>query len=491
MAMLARKSLILLVTTFFIKGVDALIFYFATNKYESTEFAYLGIVRSLFMFYLLFGDLNLNLAHVKKMAEEVHSKNTYFSTYFTFKLILLPIVSIFFILLIQVETGMGLLANNPLMNDIVVIIFISSIINSINLVYQGSFQAEMNISKMQAGNVVAITIKSVLTIVIVLFVEGFIYFVFLFILYELITLCINLILGRAYRFTRINRGLMSEYIKYSMFFLISTSIQIFYTNFGPLVLANILGIEMMGVYYVVARLLNFFTIILNSFNALFLPQISSSFKSNNLDDIRMKIMLYQRYMLIIWGIIVITCFGIGTLILRYLGGTYEDEGLVFFLFETVFFVQWAWMPYYLLIMLKRDPVLLFFLSISLILSFISWIFLPSFLGIIAIEFGEQIATVLNAILITCYVQKKYGFGKPTKSSLITILLGAILIIIAILLDVHRLRGLYEILITLAMLGVFITLLFIFKVLKKEDITFIKKVINPKDVLSEVLSDLKY
>ncbi|NMC05037.1 MAG: oligosaccharide flippase family protein [Candidatus Lokiarchaeota archaeon] len=488
--MIARKSVIILITTFLIKILDVVIFYLATNKYTLTDFYYLTMARAIFTFFILFADLNFNLAHVKKMAERTHSRNTYFTTYFVFKIILLPIVSMLFIAIIDIQTMMGMLPDVPELRGTMWFILAASVVNSLNLVYQGSFQAEMKISRMQAGNVIAIAIKSILTIYIVFFVEGFLFFVSLFLVYELITLGINIVLGRAYRFTSINRGLMREYIKFGAFFLVLNSTQIFYTNFGPLILQQTLGEPPLAVYYVISRLLSFFTIIQTSLNALFLPHISSSLKNNDIPDIRDKITLYQKYMLIIWGVVVITCFGVGKILLGYLGagGAYEQQGLALFLFQIVTYFSWAWMPYYLMIMLKEDPKFMIVVVTSLVFSLISWFLLPGVLGIISIEFGKHFAEIPNVIFITYYVQKKFGFGKPGKNAIITILLTILFIVIELILGLNRLQGAGAIILTMMLLLVYIVLLFMFRVLKVADIEFFKGVMSPRQLYLEIRSD---
>ncbi len=490
--MLARKSLIILITTFFIKGVEVAIFYLATNKYAEADFGYLTIARSLFSFFLFFSDLNFNLAHIKKMAEGVHSTSTYFTTYFTFKLILLPVITLSFIILIQLELAAGILVNNPLLNQILVIIMLSSIINSINMVYQGSFQAQMKISKMQAGNVIAIIIKCILTAIIVIVIEDFLYFVSLFLVYELITLVINIFLGRGYRFSKVNRGLMKEYLKFGSFYLVSACMQISINNLGPLILANFLGVDALGVYYVVTRVLNFLTLIQTSLNSLFLPQISADLNENNVDDLRTISMLFQKYMLIIWGVIAIAGFGLCTFILRYLGGAgiYAEQGLPLFLFQVGVSFYWAWSPFIFIMMLKKDSKYLLTALFSALLSIFSWAVLPSVFGILAIDFGKYFSTIPNFILLTYYVQKKYGFGKPSKSSLITLLLASVFLTIMLVAGVYRLHFVQMVVWTAIMLCGFIILLFVFRVLKKEDINYIKNVISPGKMLSEIRSDFR-
>jgi O-antigen/teichoic acid export membrane protein len=101
----------------------------------------------------------------------------------------------------------------------------------------------MKITKMQSGNVIATVIKAVLTIIIVLFVEGFLWFVFLFLVYEIVTLIINLLFGRYLRFTlaSTNRGLMKAYVKFGTLYLINSIMGIIYTNVGPILLIDVLG----------------------------------------------------------------------------------------------------------------------------------------------------------------------------------------------------------------------------------------------------------
>ncbi len=487
--MFARKSLLVIITTLFIKGAEVVLFYLATNKYSDIEFGYLTIARSFFTFFIFFSDLNFNLAHVKQMAEKTYPNSSYFSTYFMFKLILVPAITLTFFIIIQIEIGIGLIENSVLLNQTLGMMILAAIVNSINLVYLGSFQAEMKITKMQLGNVIATIVKSVLTVIVVFFVEGFIFYVSLFVVYELITLTINVILGRGYRFSSANRGLMKAYLKFGLFFLVGNAMTTFYSNFGPLFLESVLGDGALGVYYVVSRLLNFFTLIQNSLYVLLLPKISFNFKENDLEGIKKHFIIYQKYMLVFWGILSITCFGAGTVLLKLLGGDYEERGLVLLLFEVFVCFNWAWTPLSVMLLLKEEPIYLILILFNLLLSFFSWFFLPQFIGILALDFGKYASNIPNVIILSIYIQKKYGFGKPSKNVYINFVGTLGFITTELLFGFYRLPDLLAVGLTLLMVAVFILFLFVTRVLNKEDISFFKTVINPRKLYSEIKSDL--
>jgi hypothetical protein len=177
--------------------------------------------------------------------------------------------------------------------------------------------------------------------------------------------------------------------------------------------------------------------------------------------------------------------------LKYLGGVYEEEGLNLFLFQVGVSFYWAWSPFFLIVMLKEDPKYLLTVVFTLMLSILSWWLLPAIMGIVAIDFGKYISTIPNLVYLTYYVQKRYGFGKPNKSSLVTLLLVATFLAIILIIGLHRRRFVDVILWTSVMVCTFLLLLFAFRVLKKEDITYIKNVIHPGKMLSEIRSDFEH
>ncbi|MBN2152421.1 MAG: oligosaccharide flippase family protein [Candidatus Lokiarchaeota archaeon] len=488
--MLARKTVLVLASTLFIKGIEVLIFFLATRKYDKGEFGYLTLARSLFAFFLFFSDLNINTAHVKKMSEGIHNKNTYFSTYLLFKAIILPVTTFSFLILIYFEMSMGILDGSPLLVQVLFLLLLSSIISSINLVYQSSFQAEMKAVKMQAGYVVAISIKSLLTILVVLFIEGFIFFASLFLIYELITLGINMFLGRGFRLVKFNRELVKEYTTFSLFVLASTAMSVIYVNFGPLILVNVLGKDSLGVYYIVSRILYFTSLVHQSFGVLLLPRISANLKDNDIDTIRKNHEIYQKYMLILWGIFAIICFGMGVFLLDLLGTTYRDEGLGLLLFEAFFVCFfWAWTPAFVIMMANKDPLYILVTLLCLVLSIISWMVLPSWLGIVALDFGRYASSVPNAIIAIVYLNKKYKFGKPTRHASITFIVILSIIALESITGFSWLPGITSIILTIACLAGFFAVMFITRVLTRDDLRFIKRVLNPRMVLSDVKSEI--
>jgi len=351
----------------------------------------------------------------------------------------------------------------------------------------------MKITKMQSGNVIATVIKAALTILIVLFVDGFLWFVSLFLVYEIVTLTINILFGRYFRFTlaSVNRNLMKGYLRFGTLYFVNSIMSTIYTNLGPILLKDVLGEEALGVYYVISRLLYFFSLIHTSFYTLLLPKVASSFKENKMAELQSNILVYQKYMLILWGTITIVCFGSGTVILKLLGGEYKNQGLVLLLFEVVTCFNWAWTPFFVIILLKEDPRFLLFGFISLAISCFSWAFLPSIIGILALDFGKYVANFPNDILVIYFIYKKYGFGKPVRFIAIILLLVSGLIILQICLGMNRMPSLQAVFFTGAILGSFFLLLFVFRVLNRVDLRFVKKVLSPRHLVAEMRSDFKY
>jgi O-antigen/teichoic acid export membrane protein len=483
--MLARKSLFFLLTTLFIKGGEALVFIIAANKYTTNEFGYLTIAKSFFAFFIFFSDLNLNQTHIKKMAEATYQRNLYISTYFTFKMVLVPCVTLVFLSIIFLDP-----APKPiiLQQSLTVLLF-SSTINSINLIFQGTFHAEMKVTQMQFGNVIGSAVRLILTFLIVIFIDGFIYFVLLYLFYEIFTLCINLILARHIRLTRVTKQILKEYLKFGGMFLVSDVMSVFYSNFGQIALADRLGVDAIGIYSNVSRMVTILNVIQVSFQAFLLPNISNNLKKNNIDEIKRKTELFQKYILVYWGISSITCLGLGVYLLKLLPIAYQEQGLLLLWCEVLYVINTAWIPYRVLLVSQEDPRYLLVTLTTLVASIFSWIFLSAPLGILSIEFGRYLAFIPNAAIPAYYAYKRFGFGKPLKSTMIIIAMVLCFVTAQLSFRLAFLPIAPAILLTSLLVGAFIVLLFLTHVLNRDDLSFFKRVLDPRKMVKDIKSDL--
>jgi len=102
-----------------------------------------------------------------------------------------------------------------------------------------------------------------------------------------------------------------------------------------------------------------------------------------------------------------------------------------------------------------------------------------------------VAYIPNVILVIYFIHNKYGFGKPARFMAIILLLVSGLIILQIYLAMNRMPSLQALIFTGAVLCGFFLLLFVSRVLGKDDLRFIKKVLSPRHLVAEMRSDFKH
>jgi len=469
---IAKKSLVIFVTTTIIRTCEIVVFFVATSRYSPTDFGSLTIARSFFAFFVLFSDMNLYTVHVKKTAESVEKKNVCFSTYLSMKAVLVPCTAVMFFIVMWIDP-FGSFPDSCLMNNIMLIVLFTSILNSINMVFLGTFHAEMNVTKLQTGIVVGSVLKVLLTLLLVEYSSDFIYYVSIFLFYEIFILTVNLVLSRKMRLVRVNIGHIRGYMKIGGILLASNIMSIVYSNLGVLLLGEKLGMESIGVYYVISRLVAMLSIVQVSFQTFLLPDFSKLLSSNDIKSVKRKTELFQKYSMIMWGMTSIAVIGFGKYLLEIIGAAYV-QGYQLICVEALYMIAASWIPYHVIMISDETPRFLLLPVVLTISSFLSWFLLPELFGMLAIEFGRYIALVPNVFITVFYAYKRYGIGKPSKDFFMLISIVVSLVVIEICL-LHY--GASFVISTSLLLLIFAVALMVTKILKKEDLQFVKSILK--------------
>ncbi|MHA1747938.1 MAG: oligosaccharide flippase family protein [Promethearchaeota archaeon] len=492
--MLARKSILIFITSLFSSAVYGFLFIFAVKTFSSTNFGNLAIANSLFAFFIFFTDFNFMIIHIKKMAEQEYDDNSYFSVYFILKMIFLPITSLIMWIIISFQINQGLLENNQELLDIIQITFVFSILSSINLVFSASFQAKMNFTKMQIGIFIGKLLRLILALIVIFTTKDFVQYVFTTVIEQGTILIIYLFFSRNLKLKRAPFKIFKSYIIFGSFLIINQLLNVFIRNYSPFVyLLFYNDLQLLGVYQVIMSFLSLLVLIQDAFRSILLPNISSLFKEKNFTKLKEDLYIYEKYMMLIWGIIAISSFTTSKILINFfLGSYYFENGAGLFYIAIYFSFSWAiWSPYSTMIVaIGKMKLFLKISSLSFGFIVISWfIFIPLF-NIIGLDLGRYLSFIPNSIYLRSKLFKEFKVGKIDKKvfsnfAVISIFLFLIFSFQKIIME----NLLFNIFALVMILSVYISILLIVKIIDLNDVRFILHVINPKMFIADIKKDL--
>ena len=175
--MFARKSLLTLISNFIYYIVYGITLLFAVNKFLPSNFGYLKIATSLMGFFLFFSDLSFTILHSKMMAEDTEPQNDYFTTYFIIKIVLTIFSSFIIFGVIIFQINAKIISNNSLQIGIIIIMYFSSVIQSVNLLYRSSFAAKLQIARKEIAFISSKLISSIYLLLVIFFSNNFLLYV--------------------------------------------------------------------------------------------------------------------------------------------------------------------------------------------------------------------------------------------------------------------------------------------------------------------------
>lgn len=482
--MTARDSILIIFSNLLSQIINIIVFYFATDKYLPEYFGFVTIATSIFAFFNFFTDLSFGSIHIKKMAEEKENSNQYFTIYFLIKLILIPIVSLIIFIVIQYQISSQIIPNNPILIQLLEIFFISAIIGSLNRIYSSSFQSQLKVVKMQFPVILNHVIQGLIKLYAVFFTDSFIFYMLSVLIGQIVTFVIYFIKGRSFKLVRPNWQLFKEYLTSGSILVIPSLINIAIQNLGPFIFLNYYDDSLLGVYYVISKTIQIIFLLQTAFRQLFLPNFSNLISKKKLKPLREQVFMYEKYMAIIWGILVIGGFLCGPIFLKlYLGDFYLEYGLGFFLFSISVTFDWALSGAYGTILIASGEYMRYMITsiVSIICTIIGWIFFIPTFDLIGIKLGTVAAVLINIPYIRYFIFKKYGFGKITKELSIIFLIGLIFMPISNFIGqfyIDKTIVIFGFLI--AFLLIYFSILFVLRILGKKDIAYFKDIFNLKE-----------
>ena len=485
--MLGRKTFLSVISLLFIRLIQGIILIFAVNRFLPIEFGYVTVAQSLLAFFLFFSDLNLSTAHLKLMAEE-KEKSVAFSTYFFLKILLIIISSITFIFIIFFSLNSNLITNNQNQITIIIVVFIDRLIITMLMVYNYSFQATFKIAKKEVATIIGQIFGLIFALISIFILNNFFLYLINTIISNLFALSISIYYGREFKLTKIKRDLLIKYLKLDLVFILPFFLNVLITNLGPLLFLQYYNEELLGVYNVIASFFLMIKGIQQVFRSLLIPNFSILIKNNQLGEIRKSINLFEKYMAILNGIIIVIGIMFGDYFLKLLfGQIYFENGLFLYFGYLISLISFSIIGPYtpLIVVLEKFKVYTFNLFISLIFSILSWIFLIPILNLLAINLGIWISIIPQTIFIRYYCFKYFKTGKLKLNNALNLVVIFSMIIVSFYFFSLNLSLFLRIFISLFILILYLVFLLLTKILTRDDFTYFMNVINPKKMLDYI------
>jgi O-antigen/teichoic acid export membrane protein len=489
--MIGRKSLLALLSVFFVRLLKSVVFIIAVNTFSPVKFGFYQVAASTMAIYILISDFGISSVHIKKMAE-LEDKNMAFTIFFVIKIILIIISSLFTYAFIFLQTLNGIISTSSEQMWIFIILYIQITFDiALSSIYEISFRGKMNVAKMVLPNIISNLLGATFSLITVLIFQNFLLYLSGALIASLIKFFILNYVGREFKLKKINLDLFRTYIKISVWFLVPTILNTLIKSLGPFFFLNYFDEKLLGIYTVISTIFGMVTIIHDSLRLLLIPNYTTFLVNGKIQDLESFIELYKKYMIILNGILIIGGIIFSEfLITNLLGEIYYEKGLIlyyFFLFALMEFpLFFSYTP--LVLAGEKFKIYTKIKFFEFLFSIICWIFLIPKLGIIAIVFARLIFIIPNSIIFRNFCQKEFGIGKPSRQEKINLLILVIFIFCGYLVSLFHFNLLISIFFFLIIIGLYFGFLSINKIMKKEDIIYILDLLNPSKMKDYIKSE---
>ncbi|WP_457559303.1 lipopolysaccharide biosynthesis protein [Candidatus Harpocratesius sp.] len=491
--MIGRKSLFVLISRTTTRLLQSFLFLIAVNYFLPDEFGYQKIAISLMGFFVFFSALGLEKPYIKVLAEKEKSeRNDVFTTFFITKMGLTIISSGITIILFFWQVKSDLIPSDRELTRIFFILFIKFFIYSINMVYNLSFRAELNVVKTEIPNLVGGILGIAFSLASVFLFHDFLLFLAGQTLTELIKFGMFLFMKNDFVFTRFKPVLFKRLFLLNFIFLLPIGVNTLKTNLGPFFFLQYFDNELLGVYSVIANLFLLLRELQKTLGFLLIPNFTKLIKQEDFNRINRQINRFEKYLLVLNGSIIIGGILLAENFLTiFLGDIYFEKGLIFFYGSLLYLFNFPMMGAYTHLLIAAEKMKTYTIyTLSLFLSSLfCWIFLIKDLNIIALDLGNWVAGMVGTIIIRFYTQKQLYVGKMEKPQVKNLIILIIFIFVSFLSTKFSHSLLVSIILTSILIILYIFVLFAFHILGKEDIRYIIDVVFPKNIANSLKNDI--
>lgn len=473
--------------------LNFIIFFLIVGIYNPREFGYLSVAYSIAGFFIFFSDLDFRVIHIKKMAEDIENKNLYFNSYLFIKIILILIGLLIFFLIYWIQLILDIIDINQTQISVIMIILLSSFIASLNLIYSASFQAQLDVGKIQLSNLMNKVVVLLLLITFLFFTKNFLLYPISILLGQCSSITLNFLLKKDLKFAKPQKEIIRKYLKFSYSVLAPQIMLVIWSNLNVLIFLIYFDESLLGVYFILTSLLVFFNLIPTSINMVLIPKLALLVQKNDYFQIKKILEVLEKYLLIISSLIFIGTLVLGQEILTlFIDDYYIDKGMVFLILSAGYTLSWAlMMPYSTLnFVLENFKLHTIIHAIHLLLSIISWFFIMPFLNIIGLNLGIWLAFFPSTIILRYHFSKKNKFGRLSQKSIFLLVFLVLTSIIIFFLNSFLIMDfLFKILLFLIFNIFYFVYMIILKILTINDFKMIIEIISPIKIIKDIKDEI--
>lgn len=464
-----------------------MVIFYSPDTIGTVQFAIALVAIFSFIF-----NLGFDVAHLKLYPEE-EDKAACIGTLFTFKGIFILISLIFYFLLLN------LMKLDYLLTAILIIFILDQIIQGLNSSMSNILMADEEIIKGSFPWVIISSSKIILLIV------GLFYFptneltlASIYLISTVLHFLFLLIFIVSYRIKKPNKILISKYLKYTYPLSFSAIAVLISGNIGIVLIRIWISSEAVAFYYAGDHLSVFRTIIPNVISLVMISIFSRNIKERNLEKNERYIKIITKYFGILWSAIIFLSFLYSDeLIIIFLGQDYEPSIFVFnilILAQVIVINDIA-----VLTDLNARGLTKLFSTIKIIGEiyniFLTIFFIAPFglnLGIIGVALSILFKNLTYTPIVRFYLWKKYKYQFNFEVFLYLIASLIIILISSLLTSQFDLIKMFYFIPILILINIsmYVGILYLFRVLKKEDFKNIVLMLNIKNIVKALREELR-
>ncbi len=441
-------------------------------------------------------DLGLTTAFIKKLSEGVDEEKC-LGTFVRLKMILVFLytfsVIVFFIiqkvfLKVQFES-----------NDHIIVIFIQLAASTVGLFYsipKATFAAYTQQAKADIPNLIQTLSLQVLRVIIVLLGFGAVALAFGNFLSTLIILPMFIYLFKNHKIGSFDKDLAKEYFIISLPVTLTGILSTLFTTLDQVLLQFFTNSEQLGYYTAGFRIGGFVLLISQSIGGLFFPLFSKASNEKNYETIKRLVNKFERfsYIYIMPILILVTIFA-KEIVLLLLGSKFINSTAIMVVINIAMFLNVVNSPHGSILaglgQFKKTLIIVIWQFITFLILVVIFTY-PSFLNLSG--FGTAlsilIANLLNVILHRIY-SKKYLNSISNMPTIYYLSFGILNFTVFSLLKKNiPMESLFVIVIFIIVYFVItFYLLKVFNLLKKEDLQYLKTILNLKELHKYIKSEM--
>jgi len=305
--MLKQKFIISIISEIIIYLIGFSSLIFVTRLLGPYPLGVISSAQAIMSLISIFGNMGFGIAHVK-LVSEGESIDKCISTFFIIKTFTNFLMLIIFFTLFINNLIPGF-QKNSVEGLVILIIFVSTFINSFNDIGNFTLTAQIKVSIGKSILILQKLINSILRIFVAFTKKNVIWLAIAELFTSITGLFFYIITFRKIKFIKPNRELIKKYFSFGLPSLVITINAILLSNvLDRIFLNSFVNPEEVGYYTTALSFVIIFTFISNNLNNILLPFYSESFKRKDYDQINHISLKLEKYIYIIFSPIVIYSF---------------------------------------------------------------------------------------------------------------------------------------------------------------------------------------